>query len=78
MAGMSFITAKSIVDEAVELREQMVEKAADAFVKSMNPLVVQERGNNHEESMKKMDALLKDFSMEDRWLIMKQVFIKMC
>lgn len=75
MAGMAFVTAKSIVDEAAELRNQMAKKAADAFVKSMNPLVVQ---GKQKEALDKMDALLKDFSMEERWLIMKQVFINMC
>lgn len=75
MAGMSFVTAKSIVDEAAELRAQMADKAADALIKSMNPLVVSGR---KDEAMKKMDALLQDFSMEERWLIMKMVFVKMC
>ena len=74
MSGMGFVTAKSIVDEAVELRNQMVMKAADAFVKSINPIVV---ANKHDEARSKMDQLLKDFSMEERWLIMKEVFIKM-
>lgn len=75
MGGMNFVTAKSIVDEAVELRDQMAKKAASAFVKSMNPLVVQ---GKRKEAMEKMDALLKDFSYEERWLIMKLVFIEMC
>lgn len=72
---MTFVTAKSIVDEAIELRDQMAAKAADALIKSMNPLVVSGKKN---EAMKKMDQLLEDFSMEERWRIMKIVFIKMC
>lgn len=75
MAGMSFITAKSIVDEAAELRNQMATKAADALIKSTNPLVV---AGKKREAMDQMDKLLKDFSMEERWVIMKNVFIMMC
>ncbi len=75
MAGLSFVAAKSIVDEAAELRNQMAEKAADALMKSINPIVVQ---GKKKEAMDKMDVLLQDFSMEERWLIMKLVFIKMC
>ena len=75
MACMRFVKAKSIVDEAAALRAQMAEKAADALIKSMNPLVVSGR---KDEAMKKMDTLLQDFSMEERWLIMKTVFVKMC
>lgn len=75
MAGMSFVKAKSIVDEAAELRNQMAKKAADALVKCINPIVV---SGNKKEGWDKMDQLLKDFSMEDRYVIMKHVFMMMC
>ena len=77
--AMNFIEAKSITDEAVELKQQMVKKSANAIVKYVASVMnaAGDKRKKPSDVKKDIDKLLDNFPAEDRYEIMKEAFIAM-
>ena len=74
--AISFIEAKSIADDIMIERQQNMKKRADVIVKYSVAKVNSTKDKN--AALSQIDTLLDGFSAEEKYEIMKMVFLKMC
>lgn len=74
--AMSFIEAKSTADDIMIDRRQNMKKMADVIIKYAVSKVnsTKDKGG----ALNQIDTLLDGFSAEEKYEIMKMVFLKMC
>lgn len=74
--AMSFIEAKSTADDIMIERRQNMVKMANVIIKFGVSRVNSAKDKNI--ALNDIDKLLEEFSTEERYEIMKMVFLKMC
>lgn len=74
--AMSFIEAKSTADDVMIERRQNMVKMADVIIKYAVAKVNSTKDKT--SALAQVDTLLDGFSAEEKYEIMKMVFLKMC
>lgn len=72
---MKILEAQGIIDEAAELKRQYIIKSGNAVMRSVSAAYSSNRNKANANEM--IDKLLKRFSTEEKYEIMKSAFIHM-